>query len=277
MAALALIALLAAADLEDPFAVAFDRKGTMYVAEMKPNRIRKGDAVLGDGWKGPHHLLVAPNNDIYVADTFNKKVKKIDGKTGLVTTLAEISVYCLAADPKWKKLFIADLDGRRVQAFDLKTGKMTVVAGNGEKGVPEDGADAVSQPLVDPRAVAVDAKSGTLYILERGGHALRAVDAKGKIRTVAGTGKKGFTGDGGPALEATFNGPKHLDVAPNGDVLIVDTENHAIRRYLPKTGRIERFAGDLELKRPHGVIVGPKGVVYISDSENNRVVTVAPN
>src|SRR5678809_676948 len=92
-------------------------------------------------------------------------------------------------------------------------------AGNGQKGVPKDGEDAKSQPLVDPRAIAVDSK-GNLYICERGGHALRVVNPAGKIQTVAGTGKPGLSGDGGPALQAQMNGPKHLSCDRDDTVLI---------------------------------------------------------
>src|SRR5436309_992860 len=83
-------------------------------------------------------------------------------------------------------------------------GVVTTVAGNGEKGVPKDGEPAVAQPLVDPRAAAADA-DGNVYVLERGGHALRVVDKAGRIRTVAGTGAKGSAGVGGPALMAQMN------------------------------------------------------------------------
>src|SRR4029079_2819549 len=93
------------------------------------------------------------------------------------------------------------------------------------------------------RAVAADG-AGNVYILERSGHALRVVDAQGKIRTVAGTGKVGASGDGGEARQGTFNGPKHLCVDGDGNVLIADTENHLIRRYLPKDGRIVTIAGN---------------------------------
>src|SRR5438445_13877630 len=99
--------------------------------------------------------------------------------------------------------------------IDLKSNVVTTVAGDGKKGVPEDGAEAVKAPLVDPRAVAVDAR-GNIYILERAGHALRMVDRQGKIRSAAGTGMQGAAGDGGDARKATLNGPKHLCVDRDG-------------------------------------------------------------
>jgi hypothetical protein len=124
--------------------------------------------------------------------------------------------------------------------------------------------------------------------LERSGNALRAVGPGGKIRTVAGTGKAGFTGDGGSALKATFNGPKHLCLDREGNVLIADTENHVIRKYLQSSGEIVRVAGtgkpgsaglggkpeDAELNQPHGVYVHPSGALYIADSSNGRILCI---
>jgi sugar lactone lactonase YvrE len=313
--------------LRGPFAVGFDKAGNTYVAEMIGLRVRKINAkgilttIAGTGEKGkagddgpalkaqfdgPHHLALAANGDVYLADTWNNRVRKIDAKTGVITTIAGTGekgfsgdggpatkakfggIYCLAFDAKGEKMYLADLDNRRIRMVDLAGGTVTTVAGNGEKGVPKDGADAKSSPLVDPRAVAVDAK-GNVYILERSGHALRVVDADGKIRTVAGTGKAGATGDGGPAKEATLNGPKHLCVDKDGNVLIADTENHLIRKYLPKDGTIVRVAGNgkkgsagvdgppeqAELSQPHGVTVDSAGTIFICDSSNNRVLKIA--
>ncbi len=186
-------------------------------------------------------------------------------------------------------LYVADLDNRRIRRIDLRMGIVATVAGNGTKGAPADGAEARSAPLVDPRAVALDQR-GNVYILERGGHALRVVGRSGKIRTVAGDGQPGDSGDGGDARHARLNGPKHLCVDAQGNVLIADTENHRIRVYRPEDKTIQKLAGtgrkganglggppaDAELSQPHGVTIGPGGIVYIADSSNNRILKIVP-
>ena len=106
----------------------------------------------------------------------------------------------------------------------------------------------------------------------------------------AGTGARGYGGDGGPALEAVFDRPKELALTPNGDVLVVDTENHAIRLVDLRYGRVSTLAGNgiagyagegvpalaACLARPHGTAVGPDGAIYIGDSENHRVRRLTP-
>jgi hypothetical protein len=314
------------AALNVPFGVDFDRAGNMFVVEMVGQRVHKIDskgilttiggtgAKGGDGDNGPasgatfngmHNLAVAPTGEIYLADTWNNRIRKIDPKTGVISGVAGTGkkgysgdggpaleaqfggIYCATLDPAGEKLYLADLDNRRIRAVDLKSGKVSLVAGNGEKGVPKDGAVAAESPLVDPRAVTAD-KQGNVYILERGGHALRIVDPAGKIRTVVGTGKNGATGDGGPALEATMAGPKHLCLDHDGSVILADTDNHLIRRYLPAEGKIVRIAGTgkkgtggvdgdplaAQFNQPHGVYVHADGTLYITDSHNNRVLKI---
>ena len=311
-----------------PFGVDFDKAGNMYIVEMTGYRVHRVDerGILttiggtgkkgngGDGgpavkaeFNGMHSLAVAPDGTVFLADTWNNRVRRYDPKTGIITNFAGTGekgfggdggpadkarfggIHCLALDAQGERMYLADLDNRRIRMIDLKTNIVTTVAGNGEKGVPKDGAEAVKAPLVDPRAVAADAK-GNVYVLERSGHALRVVDAAGKIRTVVGTGKSGATGDGGDALKATLNGPKHLGIDRDGAVLIADTENHLIRKYLPAEGKIVRVAGTgkkgtggvggppekVELNQPHGVYIHPSGTLYITDSSNNRVLRIEP-
>ncbi len=315
--------------LHDPFGVEFTPAGEMVIVEMDHgNRVLKVDAqgVLrviagtgakgfsGDGgpaaaatFNGIHNLAIPLNGDLLLSDCFNHALRKIDAKSGLISTLAGdgqkgfngddgpaahaqfSSLIQIALDPAGRQLFCADIGNRRIRRIDLASGTIATVAGNGEAGVPPDGADAKASALADPRAVVPDATGG-FYILERSGNALRHVDAAGKIRTVAGTGAKGLSGDGGPALSATTSGPKHLCLDRDGSVLIADSENHVIRRYSPKTGLITRVAGTgkagatglggdplaCELRRPHGVTVQRDGTLFIADSYNDRVLKIVP-
>jgi hypothetical protein len=312
--------------LREPFGVTFSSDGAAFIVEHSGHRVSRLSpqgtvrVIAGTGehgftgddgpaiaarFNGPHHLLIGPDGHLYIADTWNNCVRRIDLKTGIVTRVAGTGekgfsgdggkaveakfggIYAIAF--AGNTLFICDLDNRRVRAVDLKAGIVRTVAGNGEKGVPVDGQDALTQPLVDPRAIAVDTV-GRLYILERNGHALRVVDRSGKIHTVAGNGTPGFSGDGGPAREALLRGPKHISIDSDDGVLISDTENHVIRRYSPKNGGIiTRVAGtgaagadgvgnaaeQCMLNRPHGAQMHPgTRAIYISDSDNHRVLRI---
>jgi DNA-binding beta-propeller fold protein YncE len=308
------------ARLLEPFGVDFDGAGNLFIIEMAGgNRLLKmdsrgilhhvagqptpGDA--GDGgaaltarFNGPHTLAVLPDGNVLIADTWNGRVRRVEVKAATVSTLPGFAVpaeraraagpYCISLNPAGTELYVADL--RRIHAITLSTGASRVIAGNGEKGVPTDGAVAVEAPLFDPRAVTVD-RNGNVYILERGGHALRVVGRDGKIRTVVnGSGRKGAEGDGGDARAATLNGPKHVCVDRDDNVIIADAENHLVRKYVPSTGKIIRVAGtgkkgaagldgpptECELSRPHGVTVHRDGTLYITDSYNNRILKIVP-
>ena len=331
LAALLLSAVpLAAADrlvlfadgLKAPFGMDF-LDGQLVLTEFGGHRVialdkdGKVTALAGSGKKGfadgvgdaaefnsPHNLVVAPDGTIYVADTFNNRVRKLDPKTRGVTTVAGgekgyagdggpakaarfNETYHVALDAAGKNLFVCDLGNRRIRKIDLAAGTISTVAGNGKRGVPADGSVATEAPLVDPRVVVAD-RAGRIWILERSGNALRVVE-DGKIRTVAGTGEKGFAGDGGPARKAKLDGSKYLWIDRAGDVLIADTNNHCIRKYAVKDGTITRVAGTgkkgkgepggpataVALNEPHGVAIGPDGTLYVADSMNGRVLKAA--
>ena len=316
----------------DPFSVTFDQEGNMYGVEyVRSNRVfrvgvygetsivagiqaktsqKMGDQGASDGsdplkahFNGMHDLAMVPGGLIYLADTFNARVRRFDPVQGTLETvlgtgqpgfsgdggpahLAQVAqVHCLSFNPDYSKLYFTDLPNRRIRVMDTASGMVSTVAGTGEKAVPEDGANALKAPLFDPRAVLVD-RDENIYICSRAGHALRVVGRNGNIRTVINaSGEKGYSGDGGPALQAKMNGPKHLAMDPQGRILITDTENHCIRRYDPATGLMELIAGvpgvrgrassedplKIELARPHGSRVRD-GWLFIADSENDRVI-----
>jgi DNA-binding beta-propeller fold protein YncE len=118
------------------------------------------------------------------------------------------------------------------------------------------------------------APDGSLYVMERQGSCIRRIK-DGIISTVAGTGERGYAGDGGDARKAVFNAPKEMAVAPNGDIFVVDTENHAIRLIDAATWIVRTIAGGLA--RPHGAVVAADGSVYVGDSENHRVCKLTPS
>jgi DNA-binding beta-propeller fold protein YncE len=306
--------------LDVPFGLDFLPDGSLVVADFGGNRVckvtrdGKVSVLAGAGAKGhrdgpgaqaqfnaPHNVAVLPGGDVLVADTLNHCVRRIS-RAGEVSTVAGAPKAGFAGDggPARAALFreayhvcaspggflVADLGNRRIRA--VEDGTVRTVAGNGERGVPRDGAAATAAPLVDPRAVA-RARDGGFWILERGGHALRLVDAKGRIRTVAGTGKPGPASDG-PALQCTLHGSKLIWTESSGDVLIADADNHCIRRYSPRSGTLTTVAGTgkagqgpgggrptaTALNQPHGVAVDKGGTLYISDSLNHRILKVEP-
>jgi sugar lactone lactonase YvrE len=312
------------AKLDTPFGVDFDRAGNLYLVELTGQRVRRIDArgllttiagngkqgSAGDGgpaadatFNGMHALAIGPDNVLYLTDTWNNCVRAIDLGKGTIRRIAGTGekgfsgdggpatearlggVYCASLNPTGDKLYLADLDNRRIRMVHFNTGVITTVAGNGQRGVPPDGAMAIEAPLVDPRAVAVDS-ANNIYLLERSGHALRAVDATGKIHTLVGNGKAGSSDGNGDARRATLNGPKHLCIDPDGNVIIADTENHLIRKYVPSQQQVVRIVGsgrkgargvggpplEVELNQPHGVYLHRDGTLYISDSSNHRVL-----
>ena len=127
-----------------------------------------------------------------------------------------------------------------------------------------------------------------MFLISREGHQLLRFDLRaGIIHLEAGTGRPGFSGDGGPARAATLNGPKGISVGPDGDVYLADTENHAIRKYDVRRRTLETVVGtgtlgdglagsrgQTQLARPHGILVETDGSLLIGDSENHRILSI---
>ena len=265
---------------------------------------------VGDGtdpqkalFNGMHDIMITKEGKAIIGDSFNHRVRLLDLKSGAVSTIAGTGKAAFGGDggpateasfsitmtaslsPDQKRYYVADIGNHRTRVVNLATGKISTVAGNGKGGLPTDGAGALETPMGDTRAVT-QASDGTLYVLLRGGNSLVAVK-DGKVTTVVNAGgKKGYGGDGGPGRDALMNGPKYVAMDAGDNVLICDTENHCIRRFAPKTGKIELIAGkpskagiklgasflDTELRRPHGVRLGPDGLLYVADTYNDRVL-----
>ena len=298
---------IAPGKLSYPFGIDFDSAGNMIIVEYKGGRIFKrtpaGDlsqigglshaGYEGDGgpvakasFKNMHNVAIGPDDSLFISDHANHAIRRVDSR-GKVSTYAggkagfagdgeavEDAKFNMAISvsisPDKKYLLVADIKNCRIRRITLGSGRVETVAGNGTRDVPVDGTNAATAPLVDPRAAAYD-ETGNLYIVERGGNALRLVDTTGKVRTVAGSGKKGKAD--GFGKEATLNGPKHLAIDPAGAVYIADDNNHLIRCFDPETGVLTTVLGDgkFKLNRPHGVQVHD-GWLYIADSWNHRVV-----
>jgi len=310
-----------AARLTNPSGVALDGSGNLYIADWGNNRIRRVDgatfiittiagngvqAFSGDGGvstaaqlNNPAGVVLDSAGNLYIADWGNSRIRRVDGTTDIITTVAGPGGDGGPATAAWLdqplgvsvdssgNLYIAEnISIRRV---DGATGVITTVAGNGTWGFSGDGGPATAAQLNGPVGVSVDGV-GNLYIGDWGGDRIRRVDgATGIITTVAGNGVSGFSGDGGPATAAQLSGPEGLSVDGAGNLYIADRYNHRIRRVDGVTGIITTVAGSgpsdqlgggfsgdggpataAKLNMPHDVVLDSAGNLYIADSVNNR-------
>jgi streptogramin lyase len=254
------------AELNEPYEIRFDRAGHMFFVEMRNNLVRRVDArthiistVVGTGKEGfsgdggpaeksemrsPHSIQFGPEGSLYICDIGNHRIRKVDTKTYIITTFA----------------------------------------GTGEQLPTPDGAIIAGTPLNGPRAIDFDAR-GDMWLALREGNRVFRLDLKaGTIHHVAGTGRTGFSGNGGPAKDATLSGPKGIAVGPDGNVYLADTESHSVRLIDVKKGTIDLVAGTGEagdgpegnplacrMNRLHGVFVDVENSVFVGDTSAHRV------
>lgn len=318
------------ARLNDPCGLAVGPDGALYVCDTANHAIRRIDSgqtiatVAGTGERGysgdggpatkatlnePYEVRFDKAGNLFFVERLNHCVRRVDAKTGVISTVAGTGKAGFSGDggPATKaqlrdphsiqfgpdgSLYVADVLNHRVRRIEMSTGVITTFAGTGEKKSPADGAALGGAPLHGPRALDFDA-TGDLYVALREGNSVWRVDMKTKtLRHLAGTEKKGFTGNGGPAKEAALSGPKGISIGADGRVYLADTESHTIRVIDPASGNIEVLAGTgdrgdgpdgpasaCKLNRPHGVFLkrneaNGTTTVYIGDSGNHRVRAV---
>ena len=317
------------ATLNNPFDVVFDNKGRLIFTDTFGQRIRRIDLKSGiissiagcgrEGYSGdggpateatfnqPYGLAVDAGDNIYTADRLNGVVRKID-TNGIITTFAGNGTLAFYGDgglaniasmvepnglifsSDFRNLFIADVSDNRIRVVDMMNGVISTWAGTGKTVHDGDGGPAAMAGIFGARAVGIRPSDGAVYVMERQGSCIRLVTPDGNISTVASTGETGYGGDGGAIQNAIFDRPKEMTVNTDENILVVDTENHAIRLLDWTLDRVSTIAGIGEsgraqngtlavatsLARPHGIAVGPDGALYIGDTENHQIQRVAP-
>jgi sugar lactone lactonase YvrE len=315
--------LATATPVNNPYGVVPGPDGALYFCEVDTGRTRRLDlgsgrlttvagngekAYAGDGgparaasFSAPHEIRFDAGGHLFVVERDAHVVRRIDARTGVTTTVAGTGEPGFSGDggPATRAqlrqphsiafdasgaLLVCDIGNGRVRRIDPTDGTIATVGGTGERAPTPDEAPLAGTPLRGPRSIDTD-DQGNAYLVLREGNAVFHLDLRaGRLRRIAGTGEQGLTGDGGPAPDATFNGPKGIAYsAADRSLYIVDTENHVIRRMSLESGLVETVLGTGErgdgpdgdplgcrLNRPHGVCVH-RGVVYVTDSESHRV------
>ena len=322
------------AQINGPFGIALDSAGSLYIADTTNNVVRKVSpdgtistvagtgtpGYLGDGgaarsaWlNGPEGVAVDAAGNLYIADTFNGRIRRV-GTDGIITTAAGIGSTGIfsgdggpaisaalslppdVATDRAGNLYIADFGNSRVRM--VTNGIITTAAGRNDGVPPIDGEEAVNARFEGPTGLTVD-RGGNIYFVESGigsgtGLALGdykvwKVNAAGILTLFAGNGIASFSGDGSAATAAQFNGPVGVAAGAAGVVYISDTQNQRVRAVAPGgtlatvagTG-VAGFNGEIvspraaQLNRPQGVAADALGNWYVADTANNRVRKVQP-
>jgi WD40 repeat protein len=311
--------------LNDPWDICFDAAGHMYIVSTHGQRVRRVDKDTGvlttvagttafggsgtfsgdggpatdAGLSDPRGAVIDEAGTMYIVDTNNHRIRKVDGVTGLITTVAGSGLRSFSGDggPATEagfsaphrialgpsgNLYIADLIHHRIRKLDLSSGIISTIAGDG---VPDQSDPGPGASLYLPLGLDVDS-SGNVYVANSGDHRVRRVDAvTGQITTVSGDGMAGHTGDGGPASDARLNHPFDVCVDGIGNLYILCSGDHRVRRVDGQTGIITTVAGNgtngysgdggpatnASLATPKGIAVDAVGDLYIADTDNDRI------
>ena len=323
------------AQINNPYGVALDSLGNIYIADTGNNRIRKvdtfgiittfagGGTLLGDNGpaisanlKNLYNITVDSfRKFLYIADAGNRRIRKVDLSTNIITTIAgtgtegssgdggpatsaQLTIPTgVAIDSSRNILYIADIGNCSIRQVDMSLNPpiITRIAGSGAgfAGSSGDGGPAISALLKVPYGITVDSSNNILYIADTGNNRIRKVVLSTNIiTTIAGNGTRGNTGDGGPATSAQLNNPIDVAVDSSRNILyIADTNNNIIRKVDLSTNIITTIAGtgtagssgdggpatSVPLYNPNSVKVDSSGNVYISNSGNNRIRRITPN
>ncbi len=310
------------AKLYNPSSVAFDSEGNMYIADQRYSIVRKVDkegiittvagipgkpGYNGDGVLATQAMLYTPTSlcfdaegNLYIADVYNFRVRKVDkkgiittvigtgepgysGDGGLATQAQIIDVTGVSCDSSGN-LYMVDCTAQCVRKVDTN-GIIHTVAGTGEPGYNGDGIPAVEAKLSYPFTIAVD-NSGNLYIGDGGNVRIRKVNTSGIINTVAGNGYFGFDGDGGPAVDATIGYPQGIAFDAAGNMYFSQyNEGVDCIRKIDTLGIITTVAGigaagyggdggpatEALFNQPREIALDQYGNIYIPDFDNNRI------
>ncbi|MFL6353657.1 MAG: choice-of-anchor D domain-containing protein, partial [Bryobacteraceae bacterium] len=267
--------LATTASLADPSGVALDAAGNLYIADFSNNVVRKVNATTGvistvvGGGSNPGDDGIGDNGPAIDATLY--------GPAGLAFDAAG-------------NLYIADSYNSLIRKVNAVTGIISVAAGGGSNPGTDalgDGGPATDAQLSNPMGVALDA-NGNLYIADTGNNLIRKVNS-GTITAIAGNGSAGYQGDNGPALNAKLSAPNSLVLDTPGNLYIADTNNNLIRRVDVATGVISKMAGNrtagyggdggvpttARLNYPSAVALDAGANLYIADNVNNVIRKIA--
>ena len=316
------------ADLNSPRGGSFDSTGNLYFADTLHNRIRKiaagtniistiaGSGIYGfsgDGgpataalFNSPQWVYVDGAGAIYIADTGNSRIRKIDAGSNIISTIAGggagtgigdglSATSARLASPQSVfvdssgAIYIADTNNNRIRKIDAGSNIISTIAGGGAGTDIGDGLSATSARLASPQAVFVDS-SGAIYIADTGNSRIRKITAGSNIiSTIAGNGTAGFSGDGGLSTAAMINSPRAIFQDSSGDIYIADQVNNRIRKIAAGSNIISTIAGNgtagfsgdggvstaAMINSPRAIFQDNLGRIYLSDSRNNRIRRLA--